>query len=119
MLVSNEAALPPTLAGARLRHLPFQRPAPSAAARVLAGVCAAEGRPLGPAALRALVQLCRCDLRCAGALWFANSCQVATPTVLHVSQSRDVGATQTTNSVGQFRPSVRKCDRLALCDFSV
>lgn len=67
VLVSNAAALPPPLASAHLRHLPFQRPAPSAAARVLAGLCAAEGRPLAPAALRALVLRCRCDLRCAGA----------------------------------------------------
>ena len=73
VLVSNAAALPPALAGAHLRHLPFQRPAPSAAARVLAGVCAAEGRPLAPAALHALVLRCRCDLRCAGACVLANS----------------------------------------------
>ena len=66
VLVSNAAALPPALAGARLRVLPFQRPALSAAAHMLAGVCAAEGAPLEPAALKALVLRCRCDLRCAG-----------------------------------------------------
>lgn len=63
VLVSNAPSLPPALAGG-LRHLPFRRPAPSTAVRLLAGVCAAEHAHAEHATLHMLVQHCRCDLRC-------------------------------------------------------